>query len=79
MSYFILIMLEYILKKEIYFVFFFPDVTTKSYAEIIEHWFANAPKMAVNVGDKCMLEKFQTGLVYIFSQYDNTLAQHTLP
>ena len=38
-SYFILIMLEYILKqkwKKIYSVFVLPDVTTKSYREIIQ-------------------------------------------
>ena len=53
MSYFISIMLEYILKKHkvIYSVFFLPDVIIKSYPELIGDWIANAPKMAVNVLD----------------------------
>ena len=33
-------------------------VITKSYPERIEEWIANAPKMAVNVGDKFKLRWF---------------------
>ena len=51
-------MQEYILKKN-YSVFVFSNVTTKSYPEIKEDWNANAPKMAINVGDKFELENFR--------------------
>ena len=58
MSFPILIMLEYILKKyENYSVFFLPDVINKSLPEIIEDLIINGHKMAVNVGDKFVLEK----------------------
>ena len=45
-----LIMLEYILKKnqDIYYVFFLPDVITKSYFEITEDWIAYSQN-----GGKC--------------------------
>ena len=60
MSYSILIMLEYILKKnqDIYFVIFLPD--TKSYPVLIKDWIANASKMEVNVGDKFELEIYRS-------------------
>ena len=45
------------IKKSI--LYSFPDAITKSYPEIIEDWIANAPKMAVNLGDKFELENFR--------------------
>ena len=62
MSYSILITLECILKKiKICSVFFLPDVTSKTFNEITEGWIAtcNAPKMAVNIGDKFWAGDFQ--------------------
>ena len=61
MSYSILIILEHILKKRIenHSDFFLPDVITKCYPEITEDSFADAPKMAVNIGDKFQLEIFR--------------------
>ena len=61
MLFFILIMQEYILKtiKKYILYFSIPYVITKSYPERIEDWIANAPKKAVNVGDKFELEIFR--------------------
>ena len=61
MFYSILLLLEYILKKnyDICSVFVLPDTITKSYPESIVDWIANAPKMAVNVRDKFELDIFR--------------------
>ena len=70
MSYSILIMLEYILKK-IYkkYICILPfrcDYTTyNSYPEIMEDWIANTPMaMAANVVDKFELENFRPTVAY---------------
>ena len=60
MSYSILIMLEYIMKKiRNKFLFFLPDgIILISYPEKMEDWTANTPKMAANVGNNFELENF---------------------
>ena len=58
MSYSILKMLEYILKKKLKYILILPYQYdyTKSYPEIIEDWSVSTPKIAANVGRKFELE-----------------------